>query len=155
MVQLEVQKLKLGSVVNSNWCFARDIKTRLKPRQSDTDPASAGKMLLRLVRASHSAARHFSTEAKAVTTASAVKKSNGGGGRDTLGRRLMSLVYRKRSAVIAINKWKEEGRTIRKYELNRIVRELRKLKRHKHALEVCLTSFSSSYLYNYVQNSFV
>lgn len=57
-------------------------------------------------------------------------------GRDTLGRRLLSLVYPKRSAVIAINKWKEEGNTARKYELNRIVRELRKLKRYKHALEV-------------------
>lgn len=57
-------------------------------------------------------------------------------GGDTLGRRLLGLVYAKRSAVIAIRKWKEEGHTVRKYELNRIVRELRKLKRYKHALEV-------------------
>lgn len=46
-------------------------------------------------------------------------------------------MYRKRSAVITIRKWKEEGHTVRKYELNRIVRELRKLKRYKHALEIC------------------
>lgn len=58
-------------------------------------------------------------------------------GRDTLGRRLLSLIYAKRSAVIAIRKWKEEGHPVRKYELNRIVRELRRLKRYKHALEVC------------------
>ncbi|KAA0064089.1 pentatricopeptide repeat-containing protein [Cucumis melo var. makuwa] len=63
--------------------------------------------------------------------------SRKGGGRDTLGRRLMSLTFPKRSAVIAIRKWQEEGHTIRKYELNHIVRELRKLKRYKHALEVC------------------
>lgn len=62
--------------------------------------------------------------------------SRKGGGRDTLGRRLMSLTFPKRSAVIAIRKWQEEGHTIRKYELNHIVRELRKLKRYKHALEV-------------------
>lgn len=58
-------------------------------------------------------------------------------GRDTLGRRLLSLVYPKRSAVIAIQKWKEDGHIVRKYELNRIVRDLRNLKRHKHALEIC------------------
>ena len=57
-------------------------------------------------------------------------------GRDTLGRRLLSLIYAKRSAVITIQKWRDEGHTVRKYELNRIVRELRKLKRYKHALEV-------------------
>ncbi|GFP92280.1 pentatricopeptide repeat-containing protein at4g02820 mitochondrial [Phtheirospermum japonicum] len=62
-------------------------------------------------------------------------KSNGGG--DTLGRRLFALVYAKRSAVVTIRKWKEEGHLVRKYELNRIVRELRKLKRYKHALEIC------------------
>ncbi|WMV07535.1 hypothetical protein MTR67_000920 [Solanum verrucosum] len=39
--------------------------------------------------------------------------------------------------VIAKSKWKEEGHPVRKYELNRIVRELRKHKRYKYALEVC------------------
>lgn len=79
-------------------------------------------------------ARHLSTEParRGVTAASS---SSGG---DTLGRRLLSLVYPKRSAVIAINKWKEEGHTLpRKYQLNRMIRELRKNKRYKHALEVC------------------
>ncbi|XP_050203693.1 pentatricopeptide repeat-containing protein At4g02820, mitochondrial [Mercurialis annua] len=78
------------------------------------------------------AARRFSTIAAAENAA-----ASGGGGGDTLGRRLFSLVYKKRSAVIAIHQWKEEGRKVQKYQLNRIVRELRKLKRHKHALEVC------------------
>nr|POF11869.1 pentatricopeptide repeat-containing protein, mitochondrial [Quercus suber] len=48
----------------------------------------------------------------------------------------MSLVYVKRNAVIAIWKWKEEGHIVRKYDLNRIVRQLRKLRHYKHALEI-------------------
>ncbi|KAL4038705.1 hypothetical protein IC575_002328 [Cucumis melo] len=91
------------------------------------------------------AARRFSGEAcVAAAENTSVEGAAGtgvvsrkGGGRDTLGRRLMSLIFPKRSAVIAIRKWQEEGHTIRKYELNHIVRELRKLKRYKHALEVC------------------
>ncbi|VFR02104.1 unnamed protein product [Cuscuta campestris] len=58
-------------------------------------------------------------------------------GKDTLGRRLLSLVYSKRSAVITIRKWKEEGHAVKKHELVRVIRELRKLRRYKHALEVC------------------
>lgn len=86
-----------------------------------------------LLRNSIAAVRHFSAVAKVANTR-ATKDSGGGG--DTLGRRLLSLVYAKRSAVITIGKWKEEGGTVRKYELNRIVRELRKLRRYKHAIEV-------------------
>ena len=90
------------------------------------------------------AARRFSGEASmaasentALEGAAGTRVVSGkGGGRDTLGRRLMSLIFPKRSAVTAIRKWQEEGRTVRKYELNRNVRELRKLKRYKHALEV-------------------
>ncbi|XP_031486785.1 pentatricopeptide repeat-containing protein At4g02820, mitochondrial [Nymphaea colorata] len=74
---------------------------------------------------------HLSTESSPSSTSSAKKQ------RDTLGRRMLSLVYPKRSAVIALRQWIEEGRTARKYELNRIVRELRKHKRFKHALEIC------------------
>ncbi|KAK3407343.1 hypothetical protein EUGRSUZ_K03414 [Eucalyptus grandis] len=65
-----------------------------------------------------------------------VPKRKGG---DTLGKRLLSLVYAKRSAVVTIRRWKEEGGAVCKYELNRIVRGLRKLKRYKHALEVLLS----------------
>ncbi|KAK4418265.1 Pentatricopeptide repeat-containing protein, mitochondrial [Sesamum alatum] len=106
-------------------------------------------MLPRIFRASIAAARRLSTKA-AVVDAPAQEKVSGQGrktagnklrnastGRDTLGRRLFALVYTKRSAVVAVRKWKEEGHVVRKYELNRIVRELRKLKRYKHALEVC------------------
>ncbi|KAI3837877.1 hypothetical protein MKW92_000121, partial [Papaver armeniacum] len=59
----------------------------------------------------------------------------GGGGVDTLSKRLLRLTYAKRSAVTCINEWIQEGWSARKYELNRAVRELRKLKRYKHALE--------------------
>ena len=108
-------------------------------------------MLVRNIRrciAAAAAGRHFSVEAAAekvsTTIATAEKNSGGGGGgRDTLGKRLLGLVYPKRSAVITIRKWKEEGKTVRKYELNRVVRELRKLKRYKHALEVSLSLSSS------------
>lgn len=105
------------------------------------------KTLLRFVRTSVAAARHFSVEATAVVAATKPAAAEGRsgsptttskGGRDTLGRRLLSLVYAKRSAVITIRKWKEEGHAVRKYELNRVVRELRKLRRYKHALEVLL-----------------
>ncbi|PKI53202.1 hypothetical protein CRG98_026403 [Punica granatum] len=62
------------------------------------------------------------------------KKRSGG---NTLGKQLLSLVYAKRSAIVTIRQWKEKGNQVRKYELNRIVRELRKLRRYKHALEIC------------------
>ena len=111
------------------------------------------KMLLRSIRFRATlacAARRFSAQAAAAVAAAVEKKAaaaaaastkSSGDGRDTLGRRLMSLVYAKRSAVIAIRKWKEEGHTVRKYDLNRIVRQLRKLRRYKHALEVSLFFF--------------
>lgn len=107
-------------------------------------------MLRRIVRVSVAAAHRFSTKAADAAApakdslprkgndAASSKASGGGGGRDTLGRRMFALVYAKRSAVVAIRKWKEEGRVVQKYELNRIVRELRRLKRYKHALEVVL-----------------
>lgn len=105
-------------------------------------------MLMRYARASLFSVRLFSTEAtaasvapgpsanKAVTTTKGAAKSGGERVPDTLGYRLIGLVYPKRSAVVTIQKWKEEGRTACKYELNRVVRELRKFKRYKHALEV-------------------
>lgn len=65
--------------------------------------------------------------------------AGGGGGGDTLGRRLLSLIYPKRSAVVVLRRWAEEGKPIQKYQLNRVVRELRKHKRYKHALEVGIT----------------
>lgn len=97
--------------------------------------------MMRQFRALVAAARNFSTEVASASEKSAQKAPAGTGKscgtRDTLGGRLVSLVHPKRSAVVAISKWKEEGRPVRKYELNRIVRELRKLKRYKHALEIC------------------
>lgn len=116
------------------------------------------KMLLRSIRFRATlacAARRFSAQAAAAVAAAVEKKAaaaaaastkSSGDGRDTLGRRLMSLVYAKRSAVIAIRKWKEEGHTVRKYDLNRIVRQLRKLRRYKHALEVSLFFFFTLFI---------
>ena len=117
------------------------------------------KMLLRSIRFRAilaCAARRFSAQAAAAVAAAVEKKAaaaaaaastkSSGDGRDTLGRRLMSLVYAKRSAVIAIRKWKEEGHTVRKYDLNRIVRQLRKLRRYKHALEVSLSFFFTLFI---------
>lgn len=106
--------------------------------------------MFRLLRPSlaTASARRFSGEALRAAAENTALEGGGGvdsgtvGGRDTLGRRLMSLTFVKRSAVIAIRKWQEEGHTVRKYELNRIVRELRKLKRYKHALEVFNSLFS-------------
>ncbi|KAL7151387.1 hypothetical protein ABFS83_04G027400 [Erythranthe nasuta] len=106
-------------------------------------------MLPRILRTSVAAARRLSTRTAVVASpaqdtlseegkyAAGNKLSTSGTGGDTLGRRLFALVYKKRSAVVAVRKWKEEGHVVRKYELNRIVRELRKLKRYKHALEIC------------------
>ncbi|XP_050363996.1 pentatricopeptide repeat-containing protein At4g02820, mitochondrial [Argentina anserina] len=91
-------------------------------------------MLVRNLRSSIAAVRHFSAVVKA---ASGGAKKEAGERRDTLGRRLLRLVYARHSAVVTIRKWKEEEGTVRKYELNRIVRELRKLRRYKHALEIC------------------
>uniref|UniRef100_M1DPF8 Pentatricopeptide repeat-containing protein, mitochondrial n=1 Tax=Solanum tuberosum TaxID=4113 RepID=M1DPF8_SOLTU len=108
-------------------------------------------MLLSLVWRSYVVVRPLSTEA--ATTMKSTRSGGGNGittslesgtsiatstrGIDTLGRRLLSLIYAKRSVVIVISKWKEEGHPVRKYELNHIVRELRKHKRYKYALEVC------------------
>ncbi|KAL6217394.1 hypothetical protein ACLB2K_010611 [Fragaria x ananassa] len=94
-------------------------------------------MLIRNLRSSVAAVRRFSAAAKVEKVVSSKTTKESGGGGDALGRRLLSLVYAKRSAAVTIGKWKEEGGTVRKYELNRIVRELRKLRRYKHALEIC------------------
>ncbi|KAI4301264.1 hypothetical protein L6164_034558 [Bauhinia variegata] len=97
-------------------------------------------MLFRSIKTYLLVGRHISTRVtleKSVQAGAGVTVARSTRGRDTLGRRLLSLVYTKRSAVITLNKWKEEGRTARKYELNRVVRELREFKRYKHALEIC------------------
>ncbi|WVZ90446.1 hypothetical protein U9M48_036748 [Paspalum notatum var. saurae] len=73
--------------------------------------------------------------------ASASSRGVGAGGAsgrgETLGKRLLKLIYPKRSAVVVLRRWAEEGRAAQKYELNRVVRELRKYGRFKHALEIC------------------
>ncbi|KAL9231302.1 hypothetical protein vseg_006544 [Gypsophila vaccaria] len=86
------------------------------------------------------ATRHFRAAAVAKPPSlpsSSSSSSSSNKMKETLGKKLLSLVHPKRSAVVTIRKWKEEGNSVRKYELNRIVRELRRLKRFKHALEIC------------------
>lgn len=61
---------------------------------------------------------------------------DGGDGKGSLVRRLIGLIYAKRSAVVVLTEWSQEGKRLQKYQLNRIVRELRKYDRYKHALEV-------------------
>lgn len=78
----------------------------------------------------------------ASSSADLAKPKADGGGRDSLGRRLLSLIYPKRSALVVLRNWAEEGKTVQKYQLNRVVRELRKYKRFKHALEVSSSSAS-------------
>ncbi|GLT36318.1 hypothetical protein SLA2020_107040 [Shorea laevis] len=97
---------------------------------------------MRQVRAFLAVARYFlmvvaATE-KAARVSKGTKKSSGST-RDTLGGRLVNLVYPKRSVVVAVRKWKKEGRPARKYEFNRIVGELRKLKHYKHTYEACFS----------------
>ncbi|RLN29919.1 pentatricopeptide repeat-containing protein [Panicum miliaceum] len=80
--------------------------------------------------------------ARLLSAAAPEASSAGGGGvgarrGDTLGKRLLKLIYPKRSAVVVLRRWAEEGRTVQKYQLNRVVRELRKYGRFKHALEIC------------------
>ena len=83
------------------------------------------------------ARRLASPVAAAARLLSAAAPEAGGAGRgDTLGKRLLKLIYPKRSAVVVLRRWAEEGRTVQKYQLNRVVRELRKYGRFKHALEV-------------------
>ncbi|KAJ3695966.1 hypothetical protein LUZ60_001343 [Juncus effusus] len=81
----------------------------------------------------------LSSTASASADSTVIPAGDGGGGagKDTLSRRLLSLIHDKRSAVVELTKWAEEGKKLQKYQLNRITRELRKFKRYKHALEIC------------------
>lgn len=90
---------------------------------------------------------------RASSSADLAKPKADGSGRDSLGRRLLSLIYPKRSALVVLRKWAEEGKTIQKYQLNRVVRELRKYKRFKHALEVSSLLLCSPYLIRLVCNA--
>jgi hypothetical protein len=80
--------------------------------------------------------RLFSAASSASASARGGHAGGAAGSGDTLGKRLLKLIYPKRSAVVVLRRWAEEGRTVQKYELNRVVRELRKYGRFKHALEV-------------------
>lgn len=84
------------------------------------------------------AARRLAAGGGRLFSASARGGHAGGaaGSGDTLGKRLLRLIYPKRSAVVVLRRWAEEGRAVQKYQLNRVVRELRKYGRFKHALEV-------------------
>eukprot|EP01018_Ginkgo_biloba_P028974 Gb_03508 [translate_table: standard] len=59
-----------------------------------------------------------------------------GSGIDDLQKRLFRLVFPTRRAVPVLQNWINEGRELKKWELDRILRNLRKFHRYKHALEV-------------------
>uniref|UniRef100_A0A804PCC4 Uncharacterized protein n=1 Tax=Zea mays TaxID=4577 RepID=A0A804PCC4_MAIZE len=61
------------------------------------------------------------------------------GSGDTPGQRLLKLIYPKRSVVVVLRRWAEEGRTVQNYQLNHVVRELRKYSRLKHTMELSLS----------------
>ncbi|KAB8117655.1 hypothetical protein EE612_059896 [Oryza sativa] len=94
-------------------------------------------MSRRLVPAAAAARMASSSAAAAAVSGGAEGGGGEGRGGDTLGRRLLKLIYPKRSAAVVLRRWAEEGRTVQKYQLNRVVRELRKYRRFKHALEIC------------------
>uniref|UniRef100_A0A804R8Q0 Uncharacterized protein n=1 Tax=Zea mays TaxID=4577 RepID=A0A804R8Q0_MAIZE len=48
---------------------------------------------------------------------------------------MLKLIYPKRSVVVVLRRWAKEGRTVQNYQLNHVVRELRKYSRLKHAME--------------------
>lgn len=55
---------------------------------------------------------------------------------DRLYRRLSALGGSRRSAATALNEYIMEGRKVKKYELERCIKELRKYRQYQNALEV-------------------
>lgn len=105
-------------------------------RRQSGEALEAFLMSRRLVPAAAAARMASSSAAAAAVSGGAEGGGGEGRGGDTLGRRLLKLIYPKRSAAVVLRRWAEEGRTVQKYQLNRVVRELRKYRRFKHALEV-------------------
>eukprot|EP01018_Ginkgo_biloba_P007810 Gb_14577 [translate_table: standard] len=54
---------------------------------------------------------------------------------DTLYRRLSRLGNPRLSATSVLERWIQEGRKVKKWELQRIIKQLRRYRRYKHALE--------------------
>ncbi|KAL1829436.1 hypothetical protein ACET3Z_007848 [Daucus carota] len=65
---------------------------------------------------------------------------------DSLYRRISPVGDWSESIVPILNHWIQEGRTVNKVQLQRIIRELRRYKRYKHALEVSEWMSDSMYL---------
>ncbi|KAG6536907.1 hypothetical protein ZIOFF_001983 [Zingiber officinale] len=59
---------------------------------------------------------------------------------DDLRSQIFQLRFPKRSSIDALDRWVREGRTVTASELREITKDLRKLKRFKHTLELSLLS---------------
>ncbi|KAL6988672.1 hypothetical protein U1Q18_014428 [Sarracenia purpurea var. burkii] len=75
-----------------------------------------------------------STLNSTAATVSAPEKSG-----DSLYRRISPMGNPTVSVVPVLDQWAEEGRTVKKEQLQNIIKELRRYSRFKHALEVFLT----------------
>jgi hypothetical protein len=101
-------------------------------------PGGSGIPLRRSVLAGHGP---FSSEAAATPAPAAAvdDRAVAAGGvedGDDLRSRIFRLGLAKRSATAALDKWSGEGRAAPAAELRRIARDLSRVRRYKHALEV-------------------
>jgi hypothetical protein len=88
---------------------------------------------LRSVLAGHGT---FSSEAASTAVGDRVVAATGEHDGDDLRSRIFRLGLAKRSATAALEKWSSEGRDAPTAELRRIARDLTRVRRYKHALEV-------------------
>lgn len=78
----------------------------------------------------------FSSEAASTAVGDPVVAATGEHDGDDLRSRIFRLGLAKRSATAALEKWSSEGRDAPAAELRRIARDLTRVRRYKHALEV-------------------
>lgn len=114
-------------------CGAHDEMAAVLPRAAARAKRSGGSgMPLRSVLVGRGP---FSSEA-ATTPPPAAAAATGEEDGDDLRSRIFRLGLAKRSATAALERWSGEGRAAPAEELRRIARDLSRVRRYKHALEV-------------------